>query len=109
MKWLVYAIIIILCYLIFTHDPTLILYIGAALILYWLFFKRSHLDPLFKYWQKEIDTLKEHNGLLLQLIAILERRSTPQLIAVSPTSPENLGPNDREPEIMAQLEHLPLH
>ena len=58
-------------------------------------FQTIHLDPSFKYWQKEIDTLKEHNGLLLQLIAILEQRSTPQLIAVSPTSPENLGPNNQ--------------
>ncbi len=109
MKWLIYAIIIILCYLIFTHDPTLILYGGAAVILYWLFFKRSHQDPSFKYWQQEINTLKEHNGLLLQLIALLEHPTIIHPVENPETKTDNIGPNDQEPEIMAELEHLPIH
>ena len=106
MKWLIYGIIAILCYLIFTHNPSLIIYVGIAVLLYWLFFKRSHKDPNLQYWQQEIAVLKQHNSLLLNLIAVLEKQIHHAPAGNIESNDEFTGPNDIPLQNFAELEHL---
>jgi hypothetical protein len=73
MKWLIYGIVIFLCYLMFTHNPQLILWVGGGLLLYWFFFGRKKEDKSWQYWQAELSKMKEQNMLLNQLILTLQK------------------------------------
>jgi hypothetical protein len=106
MHWIVYLILVIFCYLIFQHNPEIILFVIGGVICYKLFFNHKVVDRTPELWEKEIKELDKISILMEQMNKILGRlaRSTKESETES-----DLLPQIPEIPIEEQLEHLPIN